>query len=222
MLSRQLYHCRSCSCTFWSDITAQHCATCVRQKLQSSLKKSILPWAVNRNKAVTSQLYHEKITVPANPTIDRVKSGLTVASDYNVNENEPQQIAQAPLVEENHSSAKINSVGWECLICQGLFDFENDAQKDSHLDVCVDTFELTCANAMAPTLRPAMIVSQTQRLAQGIRAVNFFCVVCDVDLSKRQLRTRCQHLKVSEPVSSQSIISYCFVICNENAFCILS
>eukprot|EP01038_Epipyxis_sp_PR26KG_P013544 gene13544-18168_t len=80
-----------------------------------------------------------------------------------------------------------------CLICDLSLANMDDESRDDHIRVCFDQYIFLRSNCGDDLTQLSQI---TQHLDdQGLKAKHFNCVVCDLDLSRRQLSSRCQHMK---------------------------
>jgi hypothetical protein len=75
-----------------------------------------------------------------------------------------------------------------CLICDKDLSTLTEDEKEKHLDCCLDNSGVDRGSLTQPD-------SVDGAEERGLRNAEFFCVLCDVNLSRRKLVSRCLHLK---------------------------
>jgi hypothetical protein len=88
---------------------------------------------------------------------------------------------RVPTLDINHflDADLLNEI---CFLCNESLKTFNDKEKEDHLNCCLDD-------------RGIEQQSNTNVSERGLRCVEFFCVLCDVNLSRKKLMDRCLHLK---------------------------
>lgn len=91
-----------------------------------------------------------------------------------------------------------------CLICEMSMVTMTDVEKERHLNDCLDRYETDCIEEILTqngvyNISPEDYMQQSKLKEcdsdRGLRLQHFFCVLCDIDLSKRSILNRCLHLK---------------------------
>jgi hypothetical protein len=81
-----------------------------------------------------------------------------------------------------------NSVSEVCIVCELPLDSLSESEKEVHLNSCLDSKGVEKSNHDKGTVKE-------DSLERGLRCQEFYCVICDVNLSRRKLLDRCLHLK---------------------------
>lgn len=100
-----------------------------------------------------------------------------------------------------------------CFVCQlDLTALGSNAAKERHLNACLNALEAKSSdNADSTTILAVnnqgcekesdeelidfqSLLSDESR-SHSLRAQNFVCIICDLDLSRRNVTARCHHLK---------------------------
>lgn len=86
-----------------------------------------------------------------------------------------------------------------CFLCEERLDSLSDQMKEIHLHKCLDHYGI---HGDVSAGRPSNVVHSGKCQGnpgldddRGLRMKEFFCVICDVNLSRKKLLDRCLHLK---------------------------
>ena len=103
-----------------------------------------------------------------------------------------------------------------CCLCHLDLQGLSANEKEAHLNLCLNEMEKRETNDSTDNAASAAVnsieneldseasedISEFQSIISGVdssysglRAEKFACIVCDLDLSRRQVTSRCQHLK---------------------------
>jgi len=107
-----------------------------------------------------------------------------------------------------------------CFVCHlDLNTLDSSALKEAHLNSCLNAMESTVVSDQAPLATEwsrakgegygqdevddvdilmdfrSILDEHSETSSSGLRSKDFTCIICDLDLSRRQVTARCQHLK---------------------------
>lgn len=85
---------------------------------------------------------------------------------------------------ESSTTPPLAKISPTCFLCGISFQTFSSDERESHLNVCLKSLEKDSS-------REDGKVPQSS----GLRSENYSCIICDLNLSKRCLSARCQHLK---------------------------
>lgn len=88
------------------------------------------------------------------------------------------------LNEECERSAEVETVDG-CVVCDQDFTSFSEESKEIHINKCLTS----------QSRYDALVSGSTSSETVALNGKTFFCVLCDVDLSRRKILSRCWHLK---------------------------
>lgn len=146
------------------------------------------------------------------------KRKLTDASPNHEKENViNMNVTTSNSANKDHSFFKSISVDLTdytevCLVCDLDLSGLTEEAKESHLDECLDRSGVEKGSLTQPD-----VITPTEE--RGLRNAEFFCVLCDVNLSRRKLVSRCLHLKKcakEHRLSTKQLLQYIAPIAEED------
>jgi hypothetical protein len=81
-----------------------------------------------------------------------------------------------------------NLISEVCIVCETPLDSFCEGEKEQHLNSCLDAKGVEKSNQHKG-------LEDKDLTERGLRCQEFYCVICDVNLSRRKLLDRCLHLK---------------------------
>ena len=175
-----------------------HCATCleeVQNRLLHTMSKK------RRNIAETNDCVHASETKITSDYIIDLSTQQSNDDPSNYIDLVNTQTEDDDGVDAISSKCADEST---CFICEISMIDMTDADKERHLNECLDRYETDCVEEILTqngvcNISPEDYVRQSKTKEsdsdRGLRLKYFFCVLCDIDLSKRNILNRCLHLK---------------------------
>ena len=181
---RQVYRCLLCNRSFIADSSSfqQNCQACDALLIES--KGDVSRIEVRERKRSAEGVDDDDVDL---------KRALRESAQNSISKATSSSTAIVVVLEDEEED--ICDI---CLICDvDLLSLSLD-QREAHTENCVSKFETNCIE-IALTQHGIDFdrdaIENSQLSDRGLRATEFFCVICDADLSKKRLVGRSSHLK---------------------------